>query len=189
MGSQPKSFLDESLAEMRELVQSASGKVVGTLCARVPHPSPSHFLRHGKLTELTELAKKAGAQRLCFNVDLTPVQARNIEKEVRIKPMDRTGLILEIFAKRAQSREGKLQVELARLNYTLPRLGGLGQVMSRLGGGIGTRGPGEQELEWDRRKIRNRIQRVKEELRHVSRHRNILRLSRKKKKYISIAFF
>ncbi len=181
------SFLEESLAEMKELASSAGVKVVGELQAFIPNPSPSHLVREGKLMEIAQQAKSAGANVLYFNRDLSPVQARNIEKDIKFKSVDRTGLILDIFAKRAKSNEGKLQVELARLNYLLPRIGGLGTVLSRLGGGIGTRGPGEQELEWDRRKIRRRIESVKDDLEKVGKHRKLLRMNRKKHNYISTA--
>lgn len=180
-------FLEESLAEMKELAEAALRPVVGSLQAHLPHPSASHFLREGKLNELKEQAKRAGADTLIFNLDLTPGQARNIESFVKFRVIDRTGLILEIFARRAKSSEGKLQVELARLNYILPRIGGLGTVLSRLGGGIGTRGPGESELEWDRRKIRRRIESVKDQLKKVAKHRDLLRAGRKKKNFTSVA--
>ncbi|HTL46717.1 MAG TPA: GTPase HflX [Verrucomicrobiae bacterium] len=180
-----KDFLEESEHEMKELTEAAAVKVMGYSMAHVPQPSPSHFIREGKLTEVRDKAKAAGANVLFFNSELTPAQARNIEAFTKIPAVDRTGLILEIFGRRAKTREGKLQVELARLNYLLPRLGGLGGVMSRLGGGVGTRGPGETELEWDRRKIRNRIKRVKEDLDGVLRHRSLLRSGRKKKHFIS----
>lgn len=180
-------FLDESLEEMQELVSSSAVKVVGSLQANLPHPSPSHLVREGKLQEIFVQARAAGANALYFNRDLTPVQARNIEKDIPFKTVDRTGLILDIFAKRAKSSEGKLQVELARLNYLLPRIGGLGTVLSRLGGGIGTRGPGEPELEWDRRKIRRRIESVKDQLENVQKHRQLLRSRRKKRLYMSVA--
>ncbi len=131
--------------------------------------------------------EESNANILICNIELTPTQAGNIEKFLNIPVIDRTGLILEIFGKRAQSKEGKLQVELAQLNYVLPRLGGLGTVMSRLGGGVGTRGPGEQELERDKRKVRRRIQKVKDDLKKVRKHRNLIRSGRKKKNLISIA--
>jgi GTP-binding protein HflX len=182
-----KAFLDESLEEMKELVFSAGRAGVGDLQAHVPHPSASHFVREGKLAELRDQAVKAGANVLIFNVDLTPVQTRNIEAFTKIRVMDRTELILDIFGKRAQTSEGKLQVELARLNYMMPRLVGLGTVLSRLGGGIGTRGPGEPELEWDRRKFRRRIEQVKVELERVKKHRRLLREGRKKKNFITAA--
>jgi GTP-binding protein HflX len=186
-GRKNQQFLDESLAEMKELAASAGVRTVGTLQAYIADPSPSHLVREGKLKEIAVKAKAASANVLYFNVDLTPVQARNIEKDIKYKSVDRTGLILDIFGKRAKSNEGKLQVELARLNYLLPRLGGLGTVLSRLGGGVGTRGPGEQELEWDRRKIRRRIESVKDDLKKVEKHRQLMRDGRKKRRYISAA--
>ena len=182
---QARDYIEESTAEMKELTEAAGAKVLGVSTARVPKPSPSHFIREGKLAEVAGKAKAAGANVLLFNVDLTPVQARNIESFAKIPPVDRTGLILEIFGRRAKTREGKLQVELARLQYILPRLGGLGVVFSRLGGGIGTRGPGETELEKDRRKIRLRIKSVKDELDQVIRHRTLLRAGRKRKHLLS----
>ncbi len=117
IGHKYKTFLDESLEEMTELALSADVKVTGSLKASLPHPSSSHLVREGKLQEIMTQAKASGANVLYFNVDLTPVQARNIEKDIKFKTVDRTGLILDIFGKRAQSNEGKLQVELARLNY------------------------------------------------------------------------
>ncbi len=186
-GQKPKDFLQESLQEMTELLSAAAVRLLGSAHANVPHPSPSHFLREGKLEEVAERAKTTGANVLVLNIDLSPGQASNIQRFVKIPVLDRTGLILDIFGRRAQSKEGKLQVELAQLNYALPRLGGLGIVMSRLGGGIGGRGPGEQELERDRRKVRARIQRVKEDLEKVKKHRQLIRDGRKKKNFISVA--
>jgi GTP-binding protein HflX len=182
-----KTYLEESTEEMKELTRSCSVEVTGVSQAHLPHPSPSHFLREGKLEEVRELAKASGAKVLFFNVDLTPAQVRNIEKFTKLPAVDRTGLILDIFGRRAQTSEGKLQVELARLEYMLPRLGGLGVVFSRLGGGIGTRGPGETELESDRRKFRKRIQRVKEELKKVKKHRELLRAGRRRRNFTAVA--
>lgn len=182
-----KSFLEESTQEMMELTRSCLVEVTGVTQAHLPHPSPSHFLREGKLEEIRQQAKAAGANTLFFNVDLTPAQVRNIEKFTKIPAVDRTGLILDIFGRRAKTSEGKLQVELARLEYMLPRLGGLGVVFSRLGGGIGTRGPGETELETDRRKFRKRIQSVKEELKKVKKHRELLRAGRRRRRLTTVA--
>lgn len=180
-----KDFLQESSREMLELSQAALLAVCGEISGHINSPSPSHFVREGKLQEIRDKARASGANLLVFNVDLTPVQARNIESLSKLPCLDRTGLILEIFGRRADSNAGKLQVELARLNYILPRLGGLGKVLSRLGGGIGTRGPGESELETDRRKVRLRIQRVKEELEKVRKHRDLLRAGRKKRNFFT----
>lgn len=181
------SFLDESLEEMTELAQSALMKVMGVMQFKLNDPSPSHFLREGKLTELRDKAKAVGANILVFNSELTASQAGNIQKFTNVPPMDRTGLILDIFGRRAKSKEGKLQVELAQLNYALPRIGGLGGVLSRLGGGVGTRGPGEQMLQMDKRKIQRRIQQVKEDLKAVEKHRDLLREGRKRKNFSSVA--
>ena len=185
-----KFYLEESAVEMRELAAAAGVIAAGCVQAHINKPSPSHFLRSGKLVEIKDLVKSLKVNVLMFNVELTPAQARNIEKVLKIPVMDRTGLILEIFGRRAQSSEGKLQVELARLTYILPRLGGLGGVMSRIGGGggtRGTRGPGETELEHDKRKIRKRIQRCKEELEKVRKHRKLIRDGRKRKNFKIVA--
>ena len=152
--NEQKNRLRESYEEMKELTLSAGGQVVGAVHVHLERPSPSHYVRGGKLAEIQEKISQQKIDLLIFNVDLTPVQARNIEQAVGIRAVDRTGLILDIFARRAQSREGKLQVEVAQLNYLLPRLVGHGVLLSRLGGGIGTRGPGEQKLEVDRRRMR-----------------------------------
>ncbi len=180
-------FLDESLEEMKELASSALMRTMGYMQFKLNDPSPSHFLREGKLTELRDQAKKLGANILIFNSELTASQAGNIQKFTQVPPMDRTGLILDIFGRRAKSKEGKLQVELAQLNYALPRIGGLGGVLSRLGGGVGTRGPGEQMLQMDKRKIQRRIQQVKEDLKDVEKHRDLLREGRKRKNFSGAA--
>ncbi len=179
--TQPREFLRESYEEMKELAESALVRVLGFETQSIDRPSPSHYIREGKLEEVRREAKEVGANVLIFNTNLSPGQIRNIEKFAGIPVVDRTGLILDIFGRRAKSAEGKLQVELARLNYMLPRLGGLGVVLSRLGGGVGSSGPGETELETDRRKVRLRIKRVKEELEHVRQHRGLIRAGRKRK--------
>lgn len=179
--------LDESHRELLELVRSAGAKVVGETKGFIASPSPAYFVRGGKMEEIRTESLKHQADVVIFNVDLTPGQEGNLEKEIGLPVIDRAGIILEIFGRRANSKEGKLQVELAQLHYALPRLGGLGTVMSRLGGGTGTRGPGEQELERDRRKVRRRIQRVKMELEKVVKHRDLIRAGRKKKNLVTIA--
>ena len=179
--------LRESFEEMKELTLSAGGEVAGATEVRLERPSPSHYIREGKIAEIQEKVGKERANLLIFNVDLTPGQARNIEQAVGVRAVDRTGLILDIFARRARSREGKLQVEVAQLNYLLPRLVGHGVLLSRLGGGIGTRGPGEQKLEVDRRRIRERISRLQEELEKLGRHRTLVRKGRKRKDFFSVA--
>ena len=182
-----KNFLRESYEEMKELTLSAGGEVAGAVEAHIDKPSPSHYIREGKLTEIRGKVEAEKGALLVFNVDLTPVQARNIEAAVGVRAVDRTGLILDIFARRAQSREGKLQVEVAQLNYLLPRLVGHGTILSRLGGGIGTRGPGEQKLEVDRRRIRERISRLKRELEKLECHRALIRKGRRRKDFLSVA--
>lgn len=180
-------FLRESYEEVRELTLSAGGEVAGALEARVEQPSPSHYIREGKVGQVREKVKEARAQLVIFNIDLTPGQARNLEEAVGVRAVDRTGLILDIFARRARSREGKLQVEVAQLNYLLPRLVGHGTLLSRLGGGIGTRGPGEQKLEVDRRRLRERISRLKHELEKLGQHRALVRQGRRRKEFAAVA--
>jgi GTP-binding protein HflX len=180
-GSRDHPDLRDVLEEMTELTESAQGIVAASLTASVSHPSPSHFIRGGKIEELREEIARTGANVLIFSVDLTPVQARNLETECGARVVDRTGLILDIFARRAVSSDGKLQVELAQMQYLLPRLVGQGVIMSRLGGGIGTRGPGEQKLEVDRRKIRKRITYIQEQIEKLRTHRAQLRQGRRQK--------
>ena len=148
---------EDSLRELKELTASAGAEVVGTALQRSPDPDPATLLGRGKVHEVRTEARAAGADLVIFDHDLTPSQLRNLEKFLDLKVIDRTQIILDIFARRARSREGQLQVELAQLNYLLPRLAGHGTLLSRLGGGIGTRGPGGQQLEYDRRRIRHRI--------------------------------
>ena len=180
-------FIRESYEEMKELTLSAGGDVAGVVEARLERPSPSHYIREGKLGEVREKAAREKSRLLIFNIDLSPVQAHNIEEATGLRVVDRTGLILDIFSRRARSREGKLQVEVAQLNYLLPRLVGRGVILSRLGGGIGTRGPGEQKLEVDRRRIRERISRLKQDLEKLGRHRSLVRQGRRRKDLISVA--
>ena len=167
------------LEEMTELVESAQGFVVASLAANVPQPSASHFIRGGKVEEIREEIATSGANVVIFSVDLSPAQARNLEKDCGVRVVDRTGLILDIFARRALSSDGKLQVELAQMQYLLPRLLGLGVILSRLGGGIGTRGPGEQMREVDRRKIQRRIESIKGQLEKLRTHRAQMRQGRR----------
>lgn len=179
----PKVRFEAELEELAELTRSAGGTVVGHVTAAVERPTPNFFISRGKVAEIRDKASRAGANLLIFNVNLNPVQGRNMERETGLRSVDRTGLIIDIFARRAQSRAGRLQVELAQLTYLLPRLVGRGVIMSRTGGGIGTRGPGEQKLEVDRRKIRDRIGRVKEELEKLKAHQSRIRNRRKKKDF------
>jgi GTP-binding protein HflX len=162
---------DESLAEFRELVGSAGGVVVAEVLQRRAHPDPATLIGAGKVEEIAGVAASTEADLVLFDHDLTPTQLRNLEKELPCRVLDRTQLILDIFARHARTSEGKLQVELAQLEYMLPRLAGKGKAMSQLGGGIGTRGPGETKLETDRRQIQRRIDHVKLELESVRRVR------------------
>ncbi len=171
---------DESIAELGELAATAGALVVGTLVQNKDKPETKAYLGEGKLEELKNAAETLEADLIIFDDELTGIQTRNIEDIVGIRVIDRSTLILDIFALRARSREGKLQVELAQLKYRLPRLTGMGAALSRLGGGIGTRGPGETKLENDKRHIRRRIEALEDELRDIERHRTLLRSRREK---------
>jgi GTP-binding protein HflX len=167
----PEFSPEESLAELRTLALSAGAEVTGEFLQHRDKPDPATLIGKGKLEEIAGAAASVSADLLLFDHDLTASQQRNIEKVVNIRVIDRTQLILDIFARHARTREGQLQVELAQLEYMLPRLGGRGIEMSQLGGGIGTRGPGETQLETDRRKIYRRIRHVKEQIENVRRIR------------------
>jgi GTP-binding protein HflX len=160
-----------SLTEFEELARSAGAEVAATVVQRRAKPDPATLVGHGKLDEIVGVAASSGADLVLFDYDLTPTQLRNLEERLPCRVIDRTQLILDIFARHARTREGQLQVELAQLEYQLPRLAGRGKAMSQLGGGIGTRGPGETQLETDRRKINLRIDHVKEQLEAVRRIR------------------
>ncbi|MEO5936280.1 MAG: GTPase HflX [Terriglobales bacterium] len=162
---------EESIAEFRELATSAGAQVVGEILQKRDKPDPATLVGKGKLEEIAGAAASTDANVILFDHDLTPSQQRNIERELKMRVIDRTQLILDIFAKHARTREGQLQVELAQLEYMLPRLAGRGVEMSQLGGGIGTRGPGETQLETDRRKIYRRIRHIKEQVEEVRRIR------------------
>jgi GTP-binding protein HflX len=163
--------LEESLAEFRELVASAGAIVVAELLQRRPRLDPATLIGAGKVEEIAGVAASTEADLVLFDHDLTPTQLRNLEAALPCRVLDRTQLILDIFARHARTSEGQLQVELAQLQYLLPRLTGKGKSMSQLGGGIGTRGPGETKLETDRRRIQNRIDHLKGELESVRRVR------------------
>jgi len=167
----PEFDADESLAELRTLAGSAGARVVGEILQRRDRPDPATLIGAGKLEEIAGAAASVNADLLLFDHDLTASQQRNIEKIVKRRVIDRTQLILDIFARHARTREGQLQVELAQLQYMLPRLAGRGVEMSQLGGGIGTRGPGETQLETDRRKIYRRVRHVEQQLENVRRIR------------------
>ena len=161
----------ESLAEFRELVSSAGAEVVAELMQRRARPDPATLIGQGKVEEIAGVSAANEADLVLFDHDLTPTQLRNLETELPCRVLDRTQLILDIFARHARTREGQLQVELAQLEYMLPRLTGRGRAMSQLGGGIGTRGPGETQLETDRLKIQRRIDQLKTDLEAVRRVR------------------
>ena len=169
--SKPRFSAEESLDELRDLALSAGAEIVGQSLQHRDRPDPATLIGRGKLQEIAAEAASEAADLLLFDHDLTASQQRNVEKEVHARVIDRTQLILDIFATHARTREGQLQVELAQLEYMLPRLAGRGAEMSQLGGGIGTRGPGETQLETDRRKIYRRIRHLQEQIENVRRIR------------------
>jgi GTP-binding protein HflX len=170
--------MEESLEELAELAASAGAQIVGRAMQTRPGPEAATLIGQGKVEELRAQAASEAADVLIFDHDLTPTQQRNLEKAAGCKVIDRTQLILDIFASRARTREGRMQVELAQLSYLLPRLTGHGAQMSRLGGGIGTRGPGETKLETDRRRIAQRIKKIKDDLEGVRTGRALHRQRR-----------
>jgi GTP-binding protein HflX len=170
--------LDESLDELASLSVSAGGQVVSRMIQEREQFDPAYLIGSGKLQELEESLREHNVDLVVFDENLSPAQQRNIERKIGCRVIDRTQLILDIFAHRARTREGKLQVELAQLSYLLPRLAGRGVELSRLGGGIGTRGPGETKLETDQRRIRKRIHKIEEELEKVRCHRSLHRAFR-----------
>jgi GTP-binding protein HflX len=176
-----------SMTELESLTETAKGKVVGVLTQKRERVHPSTYIGKGKAAELSALEKELEADLIIFNEELSPSQVRNLAQDIKARIIDRTQLILDIFAQRAKSKEGKLQVELAQLQYLLPRLGGQGTQLSRLGAGIGTRGPGETQLETDRRHIRRRIDDIKTQLSVIVHHRDRYRERRKKNKVFQIA--
>ncbi|MGN7942504.1 GTPase HflX [Virgibacillus sp. 6R] len=176
-----------SMEELASLTKTANGEVVVSLMQKRERPHPATYIGKGKVNELLSLVEEINPDVVIFNDELSPSQLRNISSALDVKIIDRTQLILDIFAGRAKSKEGKLQVELAQLQYLLPRLTGQGIALSRQGGGIGTRGPGETQLETDRRHIRNRIHEIKQQLSTVVRHRNRYRERRKKNQAFQIA--
>jgi GTP-binding protein HflX len=170
--------MEESLEELAELAASAGAEIAGRAMQTRPGPEAATLIGHGKVEELRAQVLSEAADVLIFDHDLTPTQQRNLEKAAGCKVIDRTQLILDIFASRARTREGRMQVELAQLSYLLPRLTGHGAQMSRLGGGIGTRGPGETKLETDRRRIAQRIKKIKDDLEGVRAGRALHRQRR-----------
>lgn len=178
---------EASLDELFELVKSAGAEPAFSVMQKLQRPESATFVGSGKLAEIKEICAAQEIDLIVVDSELSPTQIKNIENETDVRVIDRTTLILDIFALRARSKEGKLQVELAQLKYMLPRLTGKGIEMSRLGGGIGTRGPGETKLETDRRHIRRRVETLKEELADIEKHRNMLRKRREKDGVITCA--
>lgn len=179
--------LEESLEELSVLAESAGAQVAAKLVQVREQADKATLIGGGKVDEVRATIEAAEATMALFDGELTPTQQRNLERELGVKVLDRTQLILDVFAARARTREGQLQVELAQLNYLLPRLAGRGAAMSRLGGGIGTRGPGETQLETDRRKIHRRISNLKQELERVRSGRSIQRKQRQSVPLVTVA--
>ncbi|MCQ5123666.1 GTPase HflX [Blautia producta] len=178
---------EESVEELAELSKTASAQVVGTVIQKRERIHPGTYVGKGKMEELKMLLTALDATGIICDDELSPVQMNNLQQELDCKVMDRTLLILDIFADHASTSEGKIQVELAQLRYRAVRLVGLGNSLSRLGGGIGTRGPGEKKLEMDRRLIKERISQLKRELEQVKRHRELLREGRKRERVMTAA--
>ncbi|BAQ60863.1 GTP-binding protein HflX [Geminocystis sp. NIES-3708] len=177
----------DSLQELALLVDSAGGKILATIEQKRSNPHPQTLVGAGKVEEIALQVQTLGANLVAFDRELSPAQVRNLELQFGVRVVDRTEVILDIFAQRAQSGAGKLQVELAQLEYMLPRLTGRGQAMSRLGGGIGTRGPGETKLETERRAIKKRITRLQQEVNQLQNHRSRLRQQRQQQEIPSVA--
>ncbi len=178
--NRPGEDIDRSMDELALLAETAGAKVVARVTQKRDAPDPANYIGKGKTEEISTQAQMHDADMVIFNDELSPSQIRNLDHVIEAKVVDRTNLILDIFARRALSKEGKLQVELAQMQYLLPRLIGLGNQLSRLGGGIGTRGPGETQLEVDRRVIRKRITDLKKEIKSLRKHRALHRQRRKR---------
>ena len=178
--------MEDSLEELAQLARSANAEVVGSLTQRLPRSSPT-YLGKGKLQELKDLKGSLHFDVVIADDELSPSQQRALEDRLKVKIIDRTALILDVFAQRAQTREGKLQVELAQHEYLLPRLAGQWSHLERLGGGIGTRGPGESQLETDRRLIRNKVHRLKGQIEEIRTHRALYRSDRKRRGVLVVA--
>ncbi|UNC93834.1 GTPase HflX [Candidatus Contubernalis alkalaceticus] len=179
--------LEASMRELAQLSDTAGAEVVFEVVQKRSKPHASYYIGKGKAEEISLLAEEVKADMLIIDDELTPSQAKNLEELLELRVIDRTALILDIFAQRARTREGKLQVELAQLNYLLPRLTGHYSALSRLGGGIGTRGPGETKLEVDRRTIRQKISDLNKEIESIKKHRSLQRRSRQKVPFPVIA--
>jgi GTP-binding protein HflX len=170
--------LEDMSREMEELIGATGARIAGTITCNLAEPTPNYFIGSGKVDEIAAAVVADGIEAVVFSHDLSGTQQRNLERVIGCKTIDRTQLILDIFARRAKSPEGKMQVELAQLQYLMPRLVGKGLVLSQQGGGIGTSGPGETKLETDRRRIRDKIEKLKEDLRGVKAHRALARKKR-----------
>lgn len=179
--------VDDSLEELKQLADTAGATVIKKFIQKRPKPDPAFFIGRGKVQELALYVQQENIDLCIFDDELSPAQQRNIESVMGIRILDRTALILDIFAQRARTNEGKLQVELAQLQYTLPRIMGKGLMLSRLGGGIGTRGPGETKLEVDRRRIRDRIAFIKDQIEKVKAVRSLHRSKRKKNNVFEVS--
>lgn len=180
VGLQIKEDISYSMEELKGLTEAADGEVLGTVIQKLERPNSATYIGKGKVEEIRELVENMEADIVIFNDELTGMQIRNLEDAIGVRVIDRTILILDIFAARATSKEGKLQVELAQLKYRMPRLLGFGKSLSRQGAGIGTRGPGEKKLETDRRHIEQRILDIKKELAQIKDTRNVQRVKREK---------
>lgn len=178
---------EASINELAELADTAGAEVIGMMVQKKDAPSPSSFVGSGRLEEMEQFCQSNAIDIIIADSELSPIQVKNIEDFTAVRVVDRTTLILDIFAKRARSAEGKIQVELAQLKYSLPRLSGQGKSLSRLGGGIGTRGPGETKLESDKRHIRRRIQYLNESLDKIEKRRQAMHERRKKNRAQAVA--
>lgn len=179
--------IQSSLAELARLADTSQAEVINQVIQHRDRPDPGWMIGRGKAEEIAGLVEELEADLVIFDQELSPAQVHHLEQKIPCKVIDRTQLILDIFAQRAQTKEGRLQVELAQLQYLLPRLVGRGTELSRLGGGIGTRGPGEKKLETDRRHIRRQIRALKQELEEVKKHRRLHRERRKKMEQLQVA--
>ena len=180
VGVYKKENIDYSMEELAGLAEAAGGEVLGVMVQKMEKINTGTYIGKGKVEELAQMCENMGADTVIFNDELSGMQIRNLEETTGVRVIDRTILVLDIFASRATSREGKLQVELAQLQYRMPRLLGFGKSLSRLGGGIGTRGPGEKKLETDRRHIAKRMDDIKDELKHLTATRSVQRAKREK---------
>lgn len=180
VGLQRDEDISYSMEELKGLAEAAGAEVLGSMVQNLEKPNTATLIGKGKVEELAEMVKNMEADTVIFNDELTGMQLRNLEDAAGVRVIDRTILILDIFASRASSKEGKLQVELAQLQYRMPRLTGFGKSLSRLGGGIGTRGPGEKKLETDRRHIEKRMYDIKSELAQIKNTRGVQRARREK---------